>query len=361
MLEDSAGLHRFGVNFYNFIQKHAPWFHHPFYWIVEAYGWLNRDRVHVGGAYYREVLKNFRPHLVFSVHDCLNRGFFQTAREVLGVENVRCATYCSEFSGGYGYSRNWVEPTVDLYLSRTRTAADYAIGLGLPPARLKVRGHLMPPCVYEERLDGPRRRQFREQLGLDPDKFTVFLATGGSGANNHLELLPVLASLSDHYQAVVVCGKNQRAYRQVLEWRRHHPRLRCSVEGYSRQMHLLIQASDVMVSRGGTTTCAKALHYGCPILLNGFRGVMPQERLTVKFFMQDGASVLISRSDDLRRVLERWIREKDAFAELKGRFLRLRYEEEPERVIRELVALAREAAHPLPRPSAQAARAAPLV
>ncbi len=344
MLEDSSVVARLGVYCYNFIQKRFPWMHHPYYLMVELLGFLNRRGVSLGRRYFRQVVENFQPHLVFSVHDCLNRGYFQEAREILGPDRVRCATYCSEFSGGYGYSRNWIEPTVDLYLSRTQTAADYAVKLGLDPDRIRVRGHLMDPRVYEEVLDGGKRARFRtEILGLQPDRFTVFLATGGAGANNHLVLLPVLAEFQDHCQAIVVCGRNNKAFLQVNEWRKAHPGLPCHVEGYCDRMHLLIQASDVIVTRGGTTTCAKALHYGCPPLINGFGGIMPQERLTAKFFLQDDASEVIASADDLRRVLRRWTASPRAYEEVRERLLELRYDDVPIVVIKELIALAREA------------------
>lgn len=345
MLEDSSAINRFGVSFYNFIQKHAPWFHHPYYLLIELLAFVNRRSVGLGRKYYRQVLENFQPHLVFSVHDCLNRGYFQDARTVLGAANVRCATYCSEFSGGYGYSQNWIEPTVDLYISRTRTAADYAIKLGLAPDRIVVRGHLMDPRVYEEVLHGGKRRSFRrENLGLDPDRFTVFLATGGVGANNHLALLPVLLEYADTLQVIIVCGRNHKAFVHVNEWRKAHPKLRCHLEGYCPAMHLLVQAADVIVTRGGTTTCAKALHFGTPIVLNGFGGVMPQERLTAKFFMQDKAAELISRPEDLARLLARWRADPESFAGMRARFLGLSYEDDPKLVVQELVALAQSAA-----------------
>lgn len=345
MLEDSSVLNRFGVRFYNFIQKHAPWFHHPFYLVVEGLRFLNGSRVFLGSRYYTEVLENYQPHLVFSVHDCLNRGYFQTARRVLGASRVRCATYCSEFAGGYGYSRNWIEPTVDLYISRTRTARDYAIKLGMNRDKIRVRGHLMEPRVYEEVFIMKDRQQFqRDNLGLDPKRFTVFLATGGAGANNHLELLPVLARFADRVQAIVVCGRNHRSFLRVNEWRKLHPELLCHVEGYCQQMHLLVQSSDVIVTRGGTTTCAKAMHYRCPIILNGFKGIMPQERLTVKFFTQDEASQVITKASELERILATWLEDHSAYEDLKERFCSLRYDEEPTLVIKELVELAREAA-----------------
>ena len=47
----------------------------------------------------------------------------------------RCVTYCGEFSGGWGYSINWIEPSVDLYFSRTPTARDFAVRKGIPRER----------------------------------------------------------------------------------------------------------------------------------------------------------------------------------------------------------------------------------
>src|ERR1044071_5126503 len=152
MLEKSSVINRTGVNLYNRIQRGAPWLHKIFYALVELLSYINRRNVHIGSGYYLEVLREDKPHLVFSVHDCLNRGYFQLARKTLTEAKVRCATYCGEFSGGWGYSRNWIEPSVDLYFSRTQTANDYAIKKGIPPDKARVRGYLMLPRAYIEVL-----------------------------------------------------------------------------------------------------------------------------------------------------------------------------------------------------------------
>src|SRR3954469_13499213 len=258
MLEKSSVVSRTGVRLYNRIQRSAPWVHKLFYAIVELLSYINRGDVRLGSAYYLGVLRDYRPHLVFSVHDCLNRGYFQLARKTLGADRVRCATYCGEFSGGWGYSRNWIEPSVDLYISRTQTANDYAIKKGIPPERARVRGYLMQPRAHLEVFSVIDRRVFRsKRLGLDPERFTVFLATGGNGANNHFELLPILLKHADRVQAIVVCGKNKETYNELVHWRATHPEFNCFVEGYSDMMHLHMQVSDAIVTRGGTTTCAK--------------------------------------------------------------------------------------------------------
>ncbi|MDD3180921.1 MAG: glycosyltransferase [Opitutaceae bacterium] len=345
MLEKSSGFFSAGVNFYNWIQTRSPWLHKAFYLFVELLGFLNRRSVSFGRAYYVQVLREYRPHLVFSVHDCLNRGYFPLARRILGPDRVRCATYCGEFSGGFGYSRNWIEPTADLYVSRTATANDYAVKLGLPRERTRVRGHLMRPGSYLEELEGAARADYRERvLNVQSDLFTVFLATGGNGANNHLDLLPLLLPHADKVQAVVICGRNRETYNALIHWRAQHPELNCFVDGFSDTVPLLLQASDAVVTRGGTTTCAKALNFRCPIIFNAFGGIMPQERLTVKFFRNAGAAELIGRPADFARLIELWMADRSRYEELRANFLKLRYEEDPTVVIGELVGLASDAA-----------------
>jgi processive 1,2-diacylglycerol beta-glucosyltransferase len=109
-------------------------------------------------------------------------------------------------------------------------------------------------------------------------------------------------------------------------------------------VHLLMQASDAIVTRGGTTTCAKALHFRCPIIFNTFGGVMPQERLTVKFFKNCDAAELVQNAAQFRSLIESWLANGGSYERLRQNFLRLRYEEDPTTLIDELVGLAQDAA-----------------
>jgi len=341
MLEKSSVLNRAGVGFYNKIQKAAPWLHNWFYAFVELLSYINRRDVTFGRTYFLEVLRDYQPHLVFSVHDCLNRGYFQLARATLGADRVRCVTYCGEFSGGWGYSRNWIEPSVDLYFSRTPTARDFAVKSGIAPEKSRVRGNLMLPRSVLETIAPEERGALRvKRFGLRPDLFTVFLATGGNGANQHLQLLPALVKHADRVQAIVICGKNKESYNELVHWRANHPEFNCYLEGYSEVVHLLIQASDVIVTRGGTTTCAKALHFRCPIIFNAFHGIMPQEQLTWKFFRNGATSEKIESASDFARIIDTWVGDPAAYATVKESFVQLRYDEDPTLLIEEIVELA---------------------
>ena len=345
MLEKSSVVNRAGVSFYNRIQKAAPWLHTAFYTFVELLSYINSRDVTFGRSYFIGVLREYQPHLILSVHDCLNRGYFQLARETLGLNRVRCVTYCGEFSGGWGYSRNWIEPSVDLYFSRTPTARDFAVKSGIQPEKSRVRGNLMLPRALLETVAPAERGNFRvKRLGLRPDLFTVFLATGGNGANHHLELLPTLVKYADRVQAIVICGKNKQSYNELVHWRANNPEFNCYLEGYSEVVHLLMQVSDVIVTRGGTTTCAKALHFRCPIIFNAFQGIMPQEELTWKFFRNGAASNKIESAADFARIIDTWMADPSTYPRVKESFLKLRYDEDPTLLIDEIVELANDVA-----------------
>jgi processive 1,2-diacylglycerol beta-glucosyltransferase len=207
----------------------------------------------------------------------------------------------------------------------------------------------MHPHAHFEVIAPQDRENFRaERLGLRPDLFTVFLATGGNGANNHFDLLPALVKRADRCQAIVICGRNKQAYNELVHWRANHPEFNCYIEGYSEVVHLLMQVSDVIVTRGGTTTCAKALHFKCPIIFNASGGIMPQEELTWKYLRNGAASDKIENGEDFDRIIGSWLSDPQAYVRMRDNFLRLRYEEDPTILIDELVNLAASVAEERP-------------
>ena len=83
-LEDSHAFYRGAVGFYNFIQRRMPWFHHIYYNVIELLDLLNPGTVSLGRSHYVDLLERTRPDAILSVHDCLNRGYFELAKTVLG-------------------------------------------------------------------------------------------------------------------------------------------------------------------------------------------------------------------------------------------------------------------------------------
>jgi len=332
IIENGSLLGRFGVWIYNTIQSYLPILHNLYFFIVEAFIFSHSGSVSFGGKYYRKLLKDFQPDLVFSVHDSTNRGYFEDARRILG-EKVRCGTYCGEFSGGYGYSRNWVNTSADFFIARTSAAAEHAIRLGMPADRVSVFHKFLPPDAFKDPLSDEAKSASLQKLAFSEDRFTLFLATGGFGANHHLTYLDQLLSIADRLQVIVVCGRNEKIFKQVNEWSDTHPELRMHVEGYSRRMAEYLQLSNAVVTRGGANTTTEALHFGCPILYDSLGGIMPQEHCTVRYFVERGAARVLRKASDLHGILSGWSQFDAEYEQIRTQLSGLHAEEDPKDLI----------------------------
>jgi len=336
IIENSSWLGRFGVWVYNTIHRFCPVLHNLYFFIVEVFISSHAGKVSFGGGYYRKLLEDYRPSLVFSVHDSTNRGYFEDAKRLLGRE-VRCVTYCGEFSGGYGFSRNWVNPVADLFVARTRKTLDFAVQLGMPPEKATVFHKLLPPASFDQYMRPEDKEKEIRQLGLDPDKFTVFLATGGYGANHHLAFLRAMLPLQDRAQAIDICGRNRKIHARLARWSRQNPQLTTYIEGYSNRVADFLQISDAIVTRGGANTTMEALHFECPLLYNSLGGLMPQERCTVRYFLDHGAARMIHRPRDLTRILHNWGTFSQDYRQLRGKLALLHHGEDPRDLVRTIL------------------------
>lgn len=342
ILEEGSAIGRLGVDIYNFIQKRMPSLHNVYWHIAESYATLQATTVNPGGRRYRALLLEFSPHVVVSMHDCLNRGYFADARRVLGAERVRCLTYCGEWSGGKGFSANWVDPSADLYIARTEAARQFAINLGAPAERSRLLCNLMPPEAFAPRLTLAEERKLRSEQGLQDGRMTYFLATGRIGANHHDRLLEALRKVPNT-QAIAVCGHNRGAFAKLQRWKAKHPDYPLHLEGYSNRIGALMQVADAIVTRPGANTTAEALFFGCPVIYHTLGGVMPQECLTVSHFVSEGAAVQIENSRQLYQLAREWQAHPGKFGAMRARFEALRVDDHPASLVKWIEELATEA------------------
>jgi processive 1,2-diacylglycerol beta-glucosyltransferase len=336
-LEDSHGFYRGGVAFYNFIQRRMPWFHHLYYNVVEFIELFNPGTVSLGRDYYIRLLERTQPEAILSVMDCLNRGYFELAKSVLGAE-LKCATYCTEFGGGYGFSRNWVNPRGDFFFARTTEAAQEAVRRGVAEPRASVTGHWAPVAFYEPPLTPPEKAAYlRENLQLDPDRFTLLLSTGGAGAQNHQAILRELSALGNRLQVIALCGRDDRGRRQLQDWANGHAPFPVRTLSFTEEMPRLLQASSAVVARGGATTAGEALLCGCPMIFNGLGGTMPQELPTWRYFEKRGLGFAASSPAAIRSVVKNWLEQPASHAQLRDRIAHVRDTTTPQKALAQLL------------------------
>jgi processive 1,2-diacylglycerol beta-glucosyltransferase len=329
-LEKGHGLYRFGVELYNTIQKVKPVLHHVYYNYLElASMFRSKDRI-LGLHRFHAVLESFRPDVVVSVHGSLNHGFFQAAYDQLGRGRVRCVTYCGELHGGYGFSRHWVNPQSDLFIGAVRETCAAARRLGMARDRIWCGGFLLRPPFYDPPLSEEGRAKFiRHELRFDPNEPIILMPTSATGANYHLPILRSLNSINLNVQLVVLCGHSHGTLRAVRDMAHRMRRCRIQALPFSRRMHQLLQCADGVVARAGTGTTSEAILCGCPLIINGLGGIMPQEKITTQYCRKHGVAEVMHRPEDLGRILHHWLKDPRVRTEIRANMRKCRPRHHP--------------------------------
>lgn len=286
-LESTHGLYRFGVRLYNAIQKTYPRLHHIYFNVLEILGATRKGDKLLGRQRYVALLEEFRPDVVLSTHGHLNHAFLDLAKDTLGGGQVRCVTYCGELHGGYGFARGWVNPAADVFIGAVAEGCEAAKERQMPEAKVALGGFLLHPDFFRPGEVGEREVLFRE-LELDPERFTLLLATGANGANNHRACIAACDRAGLEIQIIALCGNNLAARQAIERFSPRTPGLTVRALGRRDDMPKLLRAVSAVFARPGTGTTSEAIVCGCPILFNAIGGVMPQEGITVRFARKRG-------------------------------------------------------------------------
>lgn len=340
-LEETAGIYKFGVGIYNFIQKTCPWLHHAYFNWLEIFQISASEKALLGKANYIAKLEASQPDVIVSVHAHTNHAFRAIAKRVL--PNVKFVTYCGEMFDGYGFSKHWVDPQADAFIGATSAICRTAKNFGMPKERVKNGGFMLDPEFYAEPYDAEQRAEFlQNHLNLSPEKFTLLLSTGANGALNHQKFIQVLAESRLPIQVIALCGKNEIACRTIEQIAESTPELPIRALSYREDMYHIMQCSDAIIARPGTGTTSEAIMAGCPMIFNTLGGVMPQEWITVKYMRDHGlCTKRIKKAQDLVDLLTPLTQCKDHLQTCKNMMSALRPANRPADIIQFLIDLAK--------------------
>ena len=337
-LETTSQVYRFGVWLYNWIQRFFPFLHHIYFNYLEWFSPVRRARSIIGGKGFQEIVREIHPSVIVSTHAHLNHGFFDLAKEVTGKDSCRFVTYCGELFDTYGFSKHWVNPEVDLFIGAVRETGRGAERIGVSQDKNWTGGFLLKPQFYQKPMSKKERHDFIvNRLRLDPNKFILVLATGENGANNHIKFLEQLEKAELRPQVVAMCGRDHDTFKDVLIWAAEHREWTVRTIGYYDRIHLLLQVASAAVLRPGTGTTSEAIMCGCPIIFNTVGGIMPQELITVEYFIRNFSWPRpVGRPRSLPNRVRRWIEKPEELRKARKTMESIRPKSSPVQILKRL-------------------------
>src|SRR4029079_4199171 len=124
------------------------------------------------------------------------------------------------------------------------------------------------------------------------------------------ELADRVARLPARPQVVVVCGMNPRLKARIEQIARssRHGQEGIRALGFTQEVDVLLEASDLLVGKAGGLTCSEALIKGTPIVI--FKPTPGQEVRNAEFLEHHGAAVHVDSVGEVVPTLVDWLRDR---------------------------------------------------
>jgi len=183
----------------------------------------------------------------------------------------------------------WMEQAVDLYCVAAEETKGSLVARGARPEDVIVTG--IP--IAAKFASCPDPRAARKKHGLRDDLPLLLVLGGGFGMGPVARILSALDRIERDCQILVVAGRNEKLRRDLASREFRHP---TRVLGFVTNMHELMAAAELIVTKPGGLTTSEALATGKPlIVLNPIPG---QEAANSDFLLERGAAAKVNRIED---------------------------------------------------------------
>jgi UDP-N-acetylglucosamine:LPS N-acetylglucosamine transferase len=334
-VEESHSITARLVNLYNWLLRNRQHWMKYLYWLVNRFRPETREFFHkrcIG--FIKELFERWCPHVVVSVHPLTQHLFARVLKELKLADRIPLVSVVTD--PYYGFWKGWACDDVTLYLVASDEARRQLIDYGISPHRIKISGMpVHPKFAYpgEEAAQAARK-----ELGLDPEKFTVFVNAGWEGGGNIPQIFRELVRGQLEVQAIFLAGKNEtlRADAESLARDASFP---IKVIGYSEHVEQLMGAANVMISKLGGLTTFEAFACRLPIIGDAITEPMPQEAATASLIVKRGAGVLLQRAGDVVPVIRRMVEDTAHYSALRAATIGLAIPNATRQIVEEITAL----------------------
>ena len=178
----------------------------------------------------------------------------------------------------------WIYKNIDKYFVAVIEQKEGLVARGIPDSRINVTGIPIHPH-FNQPLD---KEKIKFQLGLDRSLPTVMVMGGGLGMGPVGKIVKYLANCDLSAQLIVVVGKNDKLQRKLEEVNRNTT-LNLQILGFVENVHELMEAADIFITKPGGLTVAEALAKGLPMLLT--KPIPGHEEKNAEYLIKAGAAL----------------------------------------------------------------------
>lgn len=159
----------------------------------------------------------------------------------------------------------------------------------------------------------PLQSEMRDKLGLERDLPTVLIMSGGYGVGDVTSLVSSFKEVKTKMQLLIVCGRNEELHKQVAQIANTLP-IKTQVYGFVTNVHELMRASDLVITKPGGLSSSEALAANCPMMI--INPIPGQEQRNSDYLLEQGAATILHQLPDGAYYVEKLLNDQDRLADM---------------------------------------------
>ncbi|MBD3296521.1 MAG: glycosyltransferase [Candidatus Omnitrophica bacterium] len=242
----------------------------------------------------KRLIESFSPDIIYCTQ-AFPCGMVAEYKKLTG-ENIPLVGVLTDYAP-HSY---WLNDEVDLYAVPSESTASALREKGVPASRIRVSGIPIDP-KFSIRAD---RGAARAELGFTPDDPVLLVMGGNQGIGSLEEAVKALLRDNDHrYRIIVVTGANRKLYARLMKLEKKEGRERIRTLSFFDRMDLLMDASDIIITKAGGMTTTEALAKKLPIVI--LDPIPGHERMNADYLVKQGAAVEVKDITGLHTAVNR--------------------------------------------------------
>jgi len=210
----------------------------------------------------------------------------------------------------------WILEGVARYYVATEEARRHLIRKGQAPERVRLTGIPIDPVFSR----GEPQEAMRRKLGIRSDLPTLLLLSGGFGVGPTCDLIRSMRELTLPCQLLVVAGANEKMKKDA-ESAAAKLNIPVTVFGFVNNMHELMDASDIVISKPGGLTTSEVLAKGKPMII--IDPIPGQEQRNCEYLLEAGAAMRLFEVEDAPYKVQTLLGNKARLAQMRKNALAL--------------------------------------
>jgi len=248
----------------------------------------------------KNTIETFDPDVIVGTHPFVVHIVKRFKKK--GIINCPTISIITDFKAHYSY----IDKSIDAYITASKFTSETVANRKIPMDRVFPYGI-------------PVREDFKTCCPISEKKTTIdnILVMGGSmGSAGIIRTVEEITKNPRKLNLFVVCGRNEELKNQLED--KYKPLVESNqlqVIGFSNEIHKLMDACDLVITKPGGLTSSEAINKRIPMVIPfTFPG---QEKENVEFLVEQGVAVHVPEFSELNTKINTLIENPNIFVKMK--------------------------------------------